>query len=62
MKMNCGKRGVVEEKSGTKCLVRYHECPDKFYSHSLLQDFKENHVKVVDLNPADLFGQVSNIC
>ena len=37
-------------------MVRYHECPDKFYSCSLLQDFKENHVKVVDLKPVDLVG------
>ena len=36
--------------------MRYHECPDKFYSCSLLQDFKENHIKVVDLKPADLIG------
>ena len=49
-------RGVVVEKSGTKFLVRYHVCPDKFYSRSLLQDFKEHHVKVVDLKPADLVG------
>ena len=28
----------------------------KFYSCSLLQDFKENHVKVADLKPADLVG------
>ena len=34
--------GVVVEKSDTKFLMRYHECPDKFYSCSLLQDFKEN--------------------
>ena len=47
-------RGVVVETSGTKFLVRYHECPDKFYSRSLLQDFKENHAKFFDLKPADL--------
>ena len=35
-------------------MVRYHQCPDKFYSRSLLEDFKENHVKVFDLKPADL--------
>ena len=35
-------------------MVRYHECPDKFYTRSLLQDFKHNHVKIVDLKPADL--------
>ena len=44
------------EISGAKFLVRYHECPDKFYSRSLLQDFKENHVKVVDLKLDDLVG------
>ena len=49
-------RGVVVEKSGAKFLVRYHECPDKFYACSLLQDFKDNHVKIVDLKPADLVG------
>ena len=47
-------RGVVVEKSGARFLVRYHECPDKFYTCSLLQDFKHNHVKIVDLKPADL--------
>ena len=49
-------RAVVAEISGAKFLVRYHECPDKFYSRSLLQDFKENHVKVVDLKLDDLVG------
>ena len=49
-------RGAVVGKSGDKFLVRYHECPDKFYSRTLLQDFKENHVKVVDLKPDDLVG------
>ena len=49
-------RGVVVEKTGAKFLVRYHECPDKSYSRSSLQDFKENHVKVVDLKPTDLVG------
>ena len=44
------------EKTGAKFLVRYHECPDKSYSRSSLQDFKENHVKVVDLKPTDLVG------
>ena len=47
---------VVVEKSGVKFLVRYHECPDQFYSHSFLQDFKENHVKVVALKLDDLAG------
>lgn len=55
-------RGVAVEKSGTKFLINYHECPDKFCSCSLVQYFKENHVKVVDLKPADLArGKVSNI-
>ena len=49
-------RGVVAEISGVKFLVRYHEYPHKFYSRSLLQDFKENHVKVVDLKLDDLVG------
>ena len=47
-------RGVAVEQSGTTFLVRYHECPDQLYSRSLLQNFKENHVKDVDLKPADL--------
>ena len=37
-------------------MVRYHKCLDQFYSCSLLQNFKENHIKVVDLKPADLVG------
>ena len=37
-------------------MVRYHKCLDQFYSCSLLQDFKENHLKVVDLKSADLVG------
>ena len=49
-------RAVLAEISGAKFLVRCHECPDKFYSRSLLQDFKENHVKVVDLKLDDLVG------
>ena len=44
------------EKSGIKFLVRYHECPDKFYSCYLLQHFTENNIKVVDLKPTDLVG------
>ena len=47
-------RGIVVEKSGTQFLVRYYECPDKFYSRSLHQDFRENHAKVFDLKPAGL--------
>ena len=35
-------RGVVVEKPGVKFLGRYQQCPDKFYSCSLLQAWDFN--------------------